>query len=159
MPKLDLEVPFGTGGFRSESVCRVLRFFSRFEWALKRAGFAKMRGRQISIRRRSFAREHSGAKLPHPLTGGLAYLILHPPKQQVLEDDALVWQDMPEAPEPPTLEWLLDAAYVVRNNLFHGGKTISRPARDNQLLQAAEDVLRLALECDENVRRYYEEPI
>lgn len=156
--QLDLEAPFSGISLHSKLVCEVFRVFARFESALKRAGFAEMRGEQLAVLRRRFARTLN-MPLPDPLPEEIAYLVKKPPMLQVLNNGRLAWKQMDRAPVPLTMQWLLDAAYVVRNNLFHGGKTMSEPARDKMLLRAAEEVVRLALQSSPEVSQLYNEPL
>ncbi|NJL20160.1 MAG: hypothetical protein HC895_03945 [Leptolyngbyaceae cyanobacterium SM1_3_5] len=121
MTSVDLEKPFRDVQDSKDLVCKVFLVFSRFEFALKRSGYAKQQD-YLKVDRACFVRKHSNSLLPSPLPQDLLYLRNNPPKKQKLENNCLEWQDHEPAPNDLTLKWLLDAAYTVRNNLFHGGK-------------------------------------
>jgi len=128
--------------------------FSRFEYALKRAGFlqeggaAKPSWRTFEER---LVKEASDANLKTVYAAG-AYLFAHPARKQIVRHGALDWDDPTAAPEPPSLPWLLEVVRTTRNNLFHGGKfmagPIPDPLRDGQLLSASSDVLLALLDVD-----------
>lgn len=162
MSSVDLERPFRDiqrSKDLKDLVHRVFLVFSRFEFALKRSGFASQSRNRLDVKRKELAKKHSNSPLPSPLPEDLSHLIENPPRRQKFEDGCLGWQEREVAPKNLTLEWLLDAAYIVRNNLFHGGKwtSLQEPATDEKLLRAALAVIKLALELDKDLCRYYME--
>ena len=122
-----------------EIVCIFLLVFSRFESALKQAGYARQQGELLVVEWRRFARDTEArcrAGEPMPV-GAFRSLIDRPPARQRAIDDRLEWQPEPAPAIPPNLEWLLEMVYRVRNNLFHGGKCPLQPERDLELMKAS----------------------
>jgi hypothetical protein len=76
--------------------------FSRFEFALKRAGSASGGGQVSADRDRLAAdlRPHFGPKRTPELSAAVDYLPQHPPKQQVPDAGKLNWVD---SPQPQTI--------------------------------------------------------
>ena len=54
------------------------------------------------------------------------------------------------------VDWLLENVKMVRNNLFHGGKHMEEPARDNTLLESSLIVLAACLRWNSEVKEVYE---
>ncbi|MBD2067228.1 hypothetical protein H6F93_06760 [Leptolyngbya sp. FACHB-671] len=164
MGLVDLEAPFSAIQESQNLTYKVFRVFSRFEFALKRSGFVTQQRKQLRIEWRCFAQKHVASPLPKPLSSELMYFIEaeNRPKKQKLENGCLCWEIINSPPEPITLEWLLEAAYTVRNNLFHGGKwtsAIEEPARDEKLLRASLAVIKIAIEMDQDVQFHYTDSI
>ena len=138
---------------------KFMREFSRFEFALKQAGYSKQRGEQLIVDWRRFANEHQ--LVCNSDFTAVDYILHSPPRRQVKLAGTLGWKAMDAPPTPLSLLWLLDAAYVVRNNLFHGGKwtTETEASRDEALICAARGAICLALGVDENVRIHYGDPV
>ena len=161
----NLEEPFrakGSEGIHEGLACLLLRAFSRFEAALKEAGYCKPRGEALRVEYSRFGEEHEEAFAEARLPVSGKYLTEHPPKRQVKENGKVLWRPMAPPPNPVTLKWLLEAAYQVRNNLFHGGKwtpEVRDPSRDENLLRAALSVVRCAMDLDDEVRRKYRDVI
>jgi hypothetical protein len=140
----------------------LLRAFARFEAALKEAGYCAQTSRGLIVEYKRFAQEHEERFSKIGASTSIQYLIANPPKRQSKEEGQLRWHAIQPPPNPATFAWLLDAAYQVRNNLFHGGKwapEIRDPSRDEALLRAALDVLRYAAELNPAVRSKYEDTI
>ncbi len=136
--------------------------FSRFEYALKRAGYVKPKRRNAEPDWDAFGDsiEQRYSREDNPeLAKAVDYLLHKPPKRQIVGDDgSLTWEDL--ARENVTeVRWLLLLVRRVRNNLFHGGKypytPLPEPARDTQLLESSLIVLGTCLGWDEEVRRWY----
>jgi hypothetical protein len=138
---------------RSESeVSLVLEFlftFSRFEYALKRAGYRGQDGEAAKAEWDRFENDLtalSGDELAPVLARG-EYILTTPPKKQVAHGGGLGWED--SAPTASRIKTVLIYVCRVRNNLFHGGKFPEGPvhdvARDRDLLRAGISVLRALL--------------
>ncbi len=136
--------------------------FSRFEYALKHAGYLKPNRRGAEPDWDAFGdaieQRYSIRESPE-LAKAVRYLLDEPPKRQVVRDDgSLDWEDLPEE-NVKEIRWLLLLIRRVRNNLFHGGKypymPLPEPARDTQLLESGVVVLEACLTWDDKVRRYY----
>jgi hypothetical protein len=141
--------------------------FSRFEYALKRAGFLKPKRRNAKHHKAepcwdgfadSAERRYDPDESPE-LARAINYLLGEPPKCQIVEDNgSLDWKDLGRGSETE-IRWLLLLVRRVRNNLFHGGKypytPLPEPARDTRLLESSLMVLEACLGWDDKVRRYY----
>jgi hypothetical protein len=133
-----------------------LGVFSRFEYALKRAGYVKDKRTHVSPDWVTFGKDLAALD-PAALTSVSAscpYLLANPPKKQVLRLGALDWEALPK--EKSQIEDILASIRTVRNNLFHGGKfptgPVEEPLRDKQLitecLAALQTLLQLPLPKD-----------
>ncbi len=99
-------------------------FFSRFEYALKRAGFLKNGDKAEpcwdrfanSVRNRLFTKADS------EFQAGREYLMRKPPDTQVVVNGGLGWRSTPKGDGESDEQYLLRLVRIVRNNLFHGGK-------------------------------------
>lgn len=107
-------------------------FFKKFaccEFALKDGGFHDKHETDAKSDWKSFARtiEHSLSKeeLEKPeleeLRQAVEYILEHPPKKQVIEDNKLKFRDAKPSTNSRT-DLILILVRRVRNNLFHGGK-------------------------------------
>jgi hypothetical protein len=135
-----------------ELVLEFLAFFARFEYALKRGGYALGGEKRVDVNWDSFAqdlRKLPPAQLESVLALGAA-LMKEPPKKQVLINDSLAWKDAPHE-APSDIEKILIYVRRVRNNLFHGGKfpvptgPVDEPARNEALIRSSLAVLQAAL--------------
>lgn len=104
--------------------------FSRFEYALKKAGFVETKGNTVEATWDRFGNSHTEMFFDSPsdeLARALDYLTTKPPKRQVLTADKRLDWDTDAAPVPrKSLAPLLVLVRRVRNNLFHGGKWATR---------------------------------
>lgn len=135
----------------SQAAVRLFAYFSRFEFALKEAGYIRadrFDGAQPDWSK--FARLPAVAEVYErlKLEPGLHGLIAQPPKQQVVVDDALSWREAAAVTSAPAL---IDAIKRVRNNLFHGGKSGENP-RDDELCVAATIALVALVDVDADLR-------
>ena len=153
------ESPFKLTSLQDELAYKFIKEFSRFEFALKRAGYCKQQGNKLIVEWWRFAEYNS--KKYNPIPGEISYLVDNPPLRQMKINGALDWQPIENRPSTITLKWLLTAVYTVRNNLFHGGKwtTKSEVSRDESLILAARFAIALALNADADVLNYYKDPI
>lgn len=108
-----------------ETVVKFFVVFSRFEYALKRAGYVSGNDKGASSNWDKFASDMEDAFGPDQtaeLQDAVAYLQDFPPKKQIVQDDELGWRDSMPSTNEPRLKWLLKLVRTVRNNLFHGEK-------------------------------------
>jgi hypothetical protein len=144
----------------------VLRFFvcfSRFECALKRAGYRPQNGDAhaewdaFAKRRESEFRSDANPLLVEACN----YLEKNPPLKQVLRNGQLAWSVEKPRTNQPQLQWLLIMVRRVRNNLFHGGKypliPVPEPARNPDLLRHCMVLLAACLQLDAAVKSEFED--
>ena len=133
--------------------------FSRFEYALKRAGFLRQKDKAEPDWSK-FSESIRGRLLPVKDTAFQAarkYLLADPPKTQVIVADQLGWQDTVKGTGETDERYLLRLVATVRNNLFHGGKypypfgPVSDAARNRQLLESSIAVLECCLRLSPEV--------
>jgi hypothetical protein len=62
----------------------------------------------------------------------------------------------PEKAWQKEVVWLLNLVKGIRHNLFHGGKFLYDPARDDRLLRCSIILLAACLELHPTVRQFYE---
>lgn len=131
---------------------RFFYWFSRFEYALKKAGYTKP-GQEIAEPDwDGFANKELGKAFFNNIKAEPTADILFneaPRRQIVLSDGKLDW--CPKAPDfphrPNSVQNLFEYIRRVRNNLFHGGKVPGGlDPRDKDLIEAAQYVLEQALE-------------
>lgn len=127
-----------------------LGVFSRFEYALKRAGYVKDNRTHVSPDWVTFGNELAALD-PTALvsiSASCPYLLANPPKRQVLRLGALDWEALPKGKSQ--IEDILGLVRTVRNNLFHGGKfptgPVAEPLRDKQLITDCLTVLQSLLQ-------------
>ncbi len=132
--------------------------FSRFEYALKRAGYIENNNR-ASADWDKFANNIQKKTQLSELKNKISevnYLLENPPKKQICKDNKLGWVDAERDCDKSEIHWMLDLVKVVRNNLFHGGKfpygPVKDPARDTKLLKGSLAVLDECLRLDKKVR-------
>jgi hypothetical protein len=122
-------------------VCRFFAVFSRFEYAMKAAGFVHTNrfGRAMP----DWEAFSASISLVVPSTSDLhqaiEFLVSEPP---MVQTGANEWASAPLRGASPAA-MALDAVQRVRNNLFHGGKYAphSPPGRDELLVRSALAVL------------------
>lgn len=134
--------------------------FSRFEYALKRAGYLNKAMANweafASEQKRNFDLQHLGNSQLEPV---IQYFEQHPPKKQINIDGNLSWDDGVVRTTQPILLWLIECVKTIRNNLFHGGKfpigPITDPSRDEDLLRHSAAILECCLSLDANVKNFF----
>lgn len=128
-------------------------FFSRFEYALKRAGFvAEVGDAKADWTRYAQQRPHLIANARDArFRGAVALLEQQTPKKQVLIDGQLDWRGDRYDGEF-TLDRIFTLVRRIRNNLFHGGKFPSGEQsaieRDRNLIRAGIAIMQMCLEDD-----------
>jgi hypothetical protein len=136
--------------------------FSRFEYALKRAGFVKPNRRSAEPDWDRFGHALEQEYNPDEsseLARAVHYLLSSPPKRQIVQEDgSLGWESVTRGSESQIV-WLLGVVRRIRNNLFHGGKypymPLPEPARDDRLLESSLILLDACLNWDEEVRDHF----
>jgi len=121
--------------------------FSRFEYALKQAGFVRGNN-HVQPDWNRFAEQYgevfrNRAQNNQLVREAMSYFCQAPPRKQVLRDGQLKWEDTQEdrqiqkGGQEPTLLWLTIMVRRVRNNLFHGSKKMfGTRERDIALLKS-----------------------
>jgi hypothetical protein len=149
-------------GLEKDLVCEFLLRFSRFEYALKRAGFVVGDEKRAEPAWDSFANSLRGqfSSMSAPdFVRAVSLLDSAPPQKQVLKKGQLDWDDNKKHSSESQEAWILRLVRTVRNNLFHGGKypgtVVPDPERDQQLLRACLAVLEQALGLSPKVKRWF----
>jgi hypothetical protein len=129
-----------------ELTLEFLASFARFEFALKKAGYAVGDDTKVMPDWDSFARDVAqlDAALLAQILKTCQYLQQHPPKKQVLRNGALFWVDR-QGTSGSTIGDVLLSVRTVRNNVCHGGKfpdgVVIEPLRDEALIRDCVAVL------------------
>jgi len=158
-------------GDNDEIVCQFFVTFSRFEYALKRAGFVKGDSYDNALPDWDrFARERLDGRIADitdtEFTKASSYLLQEPPLRQtfVKSNKSMQWRANSKRSSEGEGEYLLRLVKDVRNNLFHGGKyplpdgpVNDQALRNSQLLQACLTVLEKCRSLDAKVKRFFEE--
>jgi len=135
-------------GIDKDLVLEFLCAFSRFEYGLKRAGFARGNASRVKADWDCFGKTLRTLSTEQcaPVLRSCAYILQEPPKKQVLRDGHLAWSAAADT-SVSDIERVLIYVRRVRNNLFHGGKfpvpdgPVEEVARNTKLLQDALAVL------------------
>jgi len=146
-----------------DSILRFFIIFSRFEYALKRAGYFKSdKNNGVKPDWDRFAsglKEHFNYSVNKELTCSIDYLKNKPPLRQILKNNEFGWEDTGDDQRQPLIIMLICYIKRVRNNLFHGGKFPLRPieetARDCLLLNSSLTILNECLRLSPIVRNYF----
>lgn len=141
--------------------------FSRFEFALKEAGFAKKRrANDDSVQPdwSGYAKTVGGqfAKVNgRRFQDAVEFITNFPPNIQVVgAGGTLKWQAPARAPKDTDEDYVLRLVRTVRNNLFHGGKHSGGPSqweRDGELLGVSLVILEHCLEISPKVAQAFKE--
>jgi hypothetical protein len=154
-----------------EMVWQFFVTFSRFEYALKRAGFVKGDSYDNALPDWGrFAREKLNAQIADitdaEFTKARSYLLQEPPRRQtfVKSNKSMQWRANSKRSSEGEGEYLLRLVRDARNNLFHGGKYPSpdgpvndQTLRNSQLLQACLTILEKCRLLDGAVKHFFEE--
>jgi hypothetical protein len=134
--------------------------FSRFEYALKQAGYTQIRANNVLANWQRFASDYKH-QFDHDCSpqvrAAYKYFVSQPPKKQTLGQHGLTWRDSDPLGKTPLLCWLVLRIAVVRNNLFHGGKFPwpVDPARNATLIRHALVLLDAMVDLDDRVKHYF----
>lgn len=150
---MTIEVPKASG-----DKLRLFVAYSRFEFALKEAGYLARDDNGIARADwPRFAREKCLTDVMHVASKNpdVREMIARPPQSPITDDGkSWRWKECIEKPITSLLPFFL-AVKQVRNNLFHGGKSGEDP-RDDLLCRAAWSVLELCLKRHHAVRSAFE---
>lgn len=156
-------------GDDSELVLQFFVTFSRFEYALKRAGFVRCDSHNNALPDwATFAREKGNTLLDdttdREFIEARSFLLREPPRRQICtaSDPSLRWQTNTKRSGESDAKYLLRLVRDVRNNLFHGGKYPNEAVsglrlRNCALLQACLTILEKCLSLDADVKRFFED--
>lgn len=148
-------------------VYRFFVVFSRFEYALKRAGYRIGNGDGVKPDWTKFASEYIAICIPSAdpkMRDVAAYFSLNPPRRLIHDDNGkMAWSEPQKRTNEPELIWLLEKVRNVRNNLFHGGKypynsNIDEPARDSTLLEHTLTIIEASCKFNKDVNRFMRSP-
>ena len=139
-------------------------FFSRFEYALKRAGFVRgLDDAQADWA--EYGRRHVTllqADQDDSFRQAVDYLRQSPPKKQVVTNGILAW-NADRYTADFDLGRVLTLVCRTRNNLFHGGKFPKghEPdiSRDRHLLEVGLTIMQACLDHDETLRHIFLEAL
>ncbi|MBC8507200.1 MAG: hypothetical protein H8D34_20235 [Chloroflexi bacterium] len=143
--------------FERDLVFKFFTVFSLFEYALKRAEFARATGNNNDVKpdwdrfAHDIEQDFNPQASPE-LANAVNYLLSFPVKRQVLRNDSLSFVPRRRPPNLRDTEWLSLIIRGIRNNLFHGGKFRYHPERDNELLQSSLIILEAWSECNDLVK-------
>jgi hypothetical protein len=127
-----------------------LATFARFEFALKKSGYARGDNSQVLPDWDVFANDLANldAAVLAPVLAACQYLRQHPPKKQILDNGGIRWVDR-QGTSGSAIGDVLLSVRAVRNNVFHGGKfpdgMITDPLRDERLIRDCLGVLNALL--------------
>jgi hypothetical protein len=155
---------FRSTGADDDLVLEFFANFSRFEYALKRAGFVKS-DRHLNAMPDwdRFARKVAGGLgevADEDFKTAKSYLLQNPPRKQVLKDKRVQWETNRKRDNEPEGQYLLRLVRDVRNNLFHGGKydhesVDDRSLRNSDLLNASLNILDQCLQLDNTLAFFF----
>lgn len=143
--------------------------FSRFEYAMKRAGYAKGNSKKCEPDWNAFECRNKDVYNDIKLNGLLearSYFNTMPPRKQVYIEGKLKWK-VTHQNNLSDLEWHSILVRRVRNNLFHGEKTQAfvqigailpeqeEPSRNTTLIRHSLVMLEAFLECDNELKTVF----
>ncbi|MFQ6036692.1 MAG: hypothetical protein ACE5NM_12715 [Sedimentisphaerales bacterium] len=144
-----------------ETITKFFFFFSRFEYALKRAGYLQ-NGQKAKPDWDKFTKDNESnfdPKKTKTLRDACEYLLKKPPKEQVVQKGKLDFNVPTEFKNMSRFGKAVLAVKTVRNNLFHGGKysngPLSDPARDSELIKNCVILLEEMLELAPKVAKEF----
>ncbi|MCK9420813.1 MAG: hypothetical protein M0R70_15765 [Nitrospirae bacterium] len=139
-------------------------FFSRFEYALKRAGYVT-NTEEAKADWQKYARKNIELlenNKEEPVNKAIALLTNLPPKKQILSKGQLGWS-VDHFNGVFGLGRLFTLLCRIRNNLFHGGKFPEGPeediSRDRDLIDAGITIMQACLDADEMLRQSFVEDL
>lgn len=161
MPVTNLVPP--PPGLTNELLLEFFLVFSRFEYAMKAAGWTKPKAgaAEPDWQRLINVVNAQDATITRPLLEAGAYLLSSPPKEQIRRSDgSLEWSPVRCDDDARLVACMLWGVKRVRNNLFHGGKFEllgKLSPRNWQLVESSLRVLERLLEVPvcEPIRRLY----
>ena len=134
-----------------EMTLEFLATFARFEFALKKAGYARGDDSQVSANWDAFTNDVAkiDAAVLAPVLASSQYVQQYPPKKQILDHGVIRWVAR-QGTSGSAIGDVLLSVRTVRNNVFHGGKfpdgAVAEPLRDETLIRECVVVLQGLLE-------------
>jgi hypothetical protein len=145
-----------------ETLLEFLVTYSRFEYALKRAGYTKNENgdaeanieKFISDKKMNFSKKNNES-----LESAVNYLLSYPAEKQTIKDGKLGFGKHVGTTQGPDICRLYHCIRITRNNLFHGGKyphkPITDPSRNMELIENSIIVLNEFIKLDDNVKEHF----
>ena len=137
--------------------------FSKFEFALKTAGFAVGNEKKVSPNWDKYAQSIKtdfDKTKNADLLEAIEYFLKKPPWKQILIDGAMSWDESVPNNGLTEIEQVVLLIRRVRNNLFHGGKfafdNLKNTERTINLLSYSIVILRACLELSPDVKYNYD---
>lgn len=132
--------------------------FSRFEFALKHAGYLKGNRDKAEPDWDKYCtsvQDKFDKTSPLEFQEACGYYTSYPPKKQVVIDGQVEWKENQQGSTESEFRWIIRSVKTVRNNLFHGGKFPYMPLRDTRLLSYALVILHECMKYDRKVEREF----
>ncbi len=133
--------------------CELFTLYSRFEYALKCSKFFKTKNGKIAVEWQDFANKRLGTPFFKNIqNSNIAPTIFQkaPRKRISNKENEPDWQDKGV---PEDVQSLIAAVTRIRANLFHGDK--QNVQRDNKLVNEAIEVLKMALQTDNEISAHF----
>lgn len=140
--------------------------FSRFEYALKEAGYVRKHKRHGTAEPawpmfEEAVEESYRLEEDTEFAGAVEYLFSASPRVQVRKGEALDWKPLKRG-ERTDIQWLTLLVRTVRNNLFHGSKyayySQEELDHDTVLVKSSLIVLKALASWNTEVSRHFEQP-
>ena len=140
--------------------------FSRAEYALKNAGFARGDDNWVTPDWDGFAeslRDRFQKNRSNELRQATEYILNNPPMKQVFRQNSLMWETNLPNGNLSDIEKLIRLVRRIRNNLFHGGKhnvaLFEDAERSTHLLTSSLVIIHECLSLTPQVKMIYDEAI
>ena len=141
-----------------ELAFRYCAVFARFEYALKETGFLNNDKGSAQANWDVFANSLKGkfsAVHDAEFIGAIAFLKASPPRKQVVVGVGTDWKDSVQGAGDTDEQFVIRLIRVVRNNLFHGGKSFTDGekvvGRNAELMKAGLVVMEQCLKLSPDV--------
>ena len=151
----EVEIPHIWSEIAYEAV-KFFLVFSRFEYALKKAGFFIWDGKgKLFPDWKQFCDSINGCCTDdNEYNKCVEYIVRNPPRKQIVSNGGkLDWRSVQGNGNEPRI--IIEHIKRIRNNLFHGGKGAPQNHRDNELLRAATCILLIWLEENDDIKEAY----
>lgn len=154
---MNLDKPFREYGESAQLAGKFLLVFSRFEFALLKAGFIDRSRDKPAVDKDKFfnvVRQKLSIELAkNEFYQRVKPLIEHPPLIRKQQNGQITWKSSQQRGD--VAECVFYATWDVRNNLFHGAKIPLDPARDVYLLKAALALIEFCIASHDCVQEWY----
>ncbi len=150
-----------------ELIYEFMLTYSRFECALKNSmTYLNSRNSKVEANWDLFVSDIRSVFNPektYEIRDGVIYLLNHPPKIQIQQNNGLFWQDRHYQDNTPDINKLCQAIRDIRNNLMHGGKFNGQfepdVSRNYRLLKSGLIILNEWLDLSGPVKQLFHDPI